>query len=168
MTKAEERKILEQIVDLIQSTPTDSYIRSAFSGVPEYAVRNIDDDAAYNPVEERDMWEVRCKNITAELNQTKKDFSEYRASTEKVLDDMTEELTMWKNKYSDMCKSAEEWEQNAHDAGEMYCGLEEEIKTQNAEIIRLRAEIVRMKLERMTEFDLATMYEKVELRTEAN
>lgn len=59
MTKAEERKILEQIVDLIQSTPTDSYIRSAFSGVPEYAVRNIDDDAAYNPVEERDMWESR-------------------------------------------------------------------------------------------------------------
>lgn len=74
MTKAEERKILEQIVDLIQSTPMDSYIRSAFSGVPEYAVRNIDDDAAYNPVEERDMWEKRyhglqldCKGMTETL-----------------------------------------------------------------------------------------------------
>ena len=101
MTKAEERKILEQIVDLIQSTPMDSYIRSAFSGVPEYAVRNIDDDAAYNPVEERDMWEERCYNkdcelqkLRAEFEQAKQDNLEYRASTDKVIDDMAEELTM--------------------------------------------------------------------------
>lgn len=162
MTKADEKKILAQIVDLIQSTPMDSYIRSAFSGVPEYAVRNIDDDAAYNPVEERNMWEMRCGDLSIELKQVKKDNSEYRASTEKVIDDMTEELTMWKNKYSDMCKSAEEWEQDAHDAGDLYYELEEECRAKSQEITRLRAKIMRMEFERMTEFDLATMYEKME------
>ena len=152
MTKAEERKILEQIVDLIQSTPMDSYIRSAFSGVPEYAVRNIDDDAAYNPVEERDMWEKRCydkdcelQKLRAEFEQAKQDNREYRASTNKVLDDMTEELTMWKNKHTD---SVEHYEkiiaENNGKIAELrrdIAGCEECNKELRDQIIHLKAEI---------------------------
>ena len=41
----------------------------------------------------------------------------------------------------------DEWEQNAHDAGEMYCGLEDEIKEKDAEIIRLKAEIYDLRKE---------------------
>lgn len=59
-------------------------------------------------------------------------------------------------------KLVAEWEQNAHNAGELYCELEEECRAKSQEITRLRAEIMRMKFERMTEFDLATMYEKME------
>lgn len=145
MTKAEERKILEQIVDLIQSTPMDSYIRSAFSGVPEYAVRNIDDDAAYNPVEERDMWEKRCYDKDCELQKLRQDNREYRASTDKVIDDMTEELTMWKNKYTD---SVEHYEkiiaENNGKIAELrrdIAGCEECNKELRDQIIHLKAEI---------------------------
>jgi len=151
MTKAEERKILEQIVDLIQSTPMDSYIRSAFSGVPEYAVRNIEDDAAYNPVEERDMWESRFNVESREHDRDKKFLADSQKMCKEALDE-NEKLR----------KLAKEWEQNAHDAGELYCELEEECRAKSQEITRLRAEIMRMKFERMTEFDLATMYEKME------
>ena len=52
MTKAEEREVLQKICDLIKSTGTDSYISMAFRGVPEYAERNIAEDAAYNPIDE--------------------------------------------------------------------------------------------------------------------
>ena len=52
MTKAEEREVLQRICDLIKSTGTDSYISMAFRGVPEYAERNIAEDAAYNPIDE--------------------------------------------------------------------------------------------------------------------
>ena len=151
MTKAEERKILEQIVDLIQSTPMDSYIRSAFSGVPEYAVRNIEDDAAYNPVEERDMWESRFNVESREHDRDKKLLADSQKMCKEALDE-NERLR----------KLVAEWEQNAHDAGDLYCELEEECRAKSQEITRLRAEIMRMKFERMTEFDLATMYEKME------
>ena len=152
MTKAEERKILEQIVDLIQSTPTDSYIRSAFSGVPEYAVRNIEDDAAYNPVEERDMWEKRCydkdcelQKLRADFEQAKQDAREYRASTDEVIDSVVEELTEWKNKYSD---SVERYEkiiaENNGKIAELrrdIAGCEDCNKELRDQIIRLKAEI---------------------------
>lgn len=92
MTKAEERKILEKIVDLIQSTPMDSYIRSAFSGVPEYAVRNIDDDAAYNPVEERDMWEKRYNELLKSHADAEKEVSQRILRLEHERDAMAETI----------------------------------------------------------------------------
>lgn len=150
MTKAEERKILEQIVDLIQSTPMDSYIRSAFSGVPEYAVRNIEDDAAYNPVEERDMWESRFNVESREHDRDKKLLADSQKMCKEAVDE-NEKLR----------KLVAEWEQNAHDAGEMYCGLEAECAELSAENRKLKAEIVRMRVERMTEDDMATMYDRM-------
>ena len=60
MTKDQERNVLAQIVALIEQTPTDSYIRMAFMNVPDYAERNIEDDAGYNPVDERNMYERRA------------------------------------------------------------------------------------------------------------
>ena len=154
MTKAEERKILEQIVELIQSTPTDSYIRSAFSGVPEYAVRNIDDDAAYNPVEERDMWEKRYNDLSAEMGKKLLKLEHENQALQTHIDEATEELTMWENRYSDMCgiadrnaESAEEWEQNAHEAGDLYCELEKECAKKDMEIMRLKAEIYDLRKE---------------------
>jgi len=161
MTKAEQRKILDQIDALIKSADSDSYIADTFAGVVNICRSNIDNDFADYPVQDLELERERFNAEVRMHEQTKKDFSEYRASTEKVLDDMTEELTMWKNNYSDMCKTADEWEQNAHDSGEMYCGLEAECAELSAENRKLKAEIVRMRYERMTEDDMATMYDRM-------
>ena len=150
MTKAEERKILEQIVELIQSTPTDSYIRSAFSGVPEYAVRNIEDDAAYNPVEERDMWESRFNVESREHDRDKKLLADSQKMCKEAVDE-NEKLR----------KLVAEWEQNAHDAGEMYAEENTACMKMAREIMKLKAEIVRLRMERMTEDEMATMYDRM-------
>ena len=150
MTKAEERKILEQIVDLIQSTPMDSYIRSAFSGVPEYAVRNIEDDAAYNPVEERDMWEERFNVESRMHDETKRQLAEAQKIAKDAMDQRDKLLA-----------ERDEWEQNAHDAGDLYCELEKECSQKILEIRNLKAEIVRMKLERMTDVEYAELYDRM-------
>lgn len=161
MTKAEERKILEQIVNLIQSTPIDSYIRSAFSGVPEYAVRNIEDDAAYNPVEERDMWEKRCYDKDCDLQKFQQMHKEYRASVEKTNAELRQEIAELKDDVEFWENSSESWENNAHDAGELYCDLEKECVQKDLEIRNLKAEIVRMRLERMTDVEFAKLYERM-------
>lgn len=147
MTKAEERKILEQIVDLIQSTPMDSYIRSAFSGVPEYAVRNIEDDAAYNPVEERDMWEKRYNELKVDFGHEILRFEHENQALQTNLDKATEELTMWKNKWSDT-EEALRKEKEASDQFERYLYGEQELsQTKDAEIMRLKAEIYDLRKE---------------------
>lgn len=147
MTKAEERKILEQIVDLIQSTPMDSYIRSAFSGVPEYAVRNIDDDAAYNPVEERDMWEDRYHEKVAELRKKEEECGQRLLKLEHENQALQTHLDEAEDQIIVLKRDCENWEQNAHEAGDLYCELEKECAEKDIEIIRLKAEIYDLRKE---------------------
>lgn len=151
MLKAEELKILEQIEKLIDHAGADSYIRMTFAGVPEVCRRNIENDFGNEPV--RDLEDAR-EMLDAEErhhDETKRMLAESQKIAKDAIDQRDKLLA-----------ERDEWEQNAHDAGEMYCELEEEIKTQNAEITRLRAEIVRMKLERMTDVEYAELYEKME------
>lgn len=141
MTKAEERKILEQIVDLIQSTPMDSYIRSAFSGVPEYAVRNIDDDAAYNPVEERNMWEDRYHEKVAELRKKEEECGQRLLKLEHENQVLQTHLDKAEDQIIVLKRDCENWEQNSHEAGDLYCELEKECAEKDMEIMRLKAEL---------------------------
>ena len=53
-------------------------------------------------------------------------------------------------------------EKNAHDAGELYCKLEDECAELSAEVRKLKAEIVRMRMRSMTEAEIASLYEKTE------
>lgn len=151
MTKAEELKILEAIEGLILEAGPDSYIRMTFAGVPEVCRRNIENDFGDSPVSDLDDMREAYFTESRMHDETKRMLTDAQKMCKEALDE-NERLR----------KLSAEWEQNAHDAGEMYCGLEEEIKTQNAEITRLRAEIVRMKLERMTDVEYAELYEKME------
>lgn len=164
MTKAEERKVLAQIVALIDSTPMDSYIRMAFLNVPDYAERNIADDAGYNPVAERDMWEKRCYEKDCELQKTAQKLLRLEHENQALsthLDEKDAEIEKLNHLLESKTREANEWEQNAHDAGDLYCELEEECKQKDAEIIRLRAEIVRMRLGMMTDKGYAELYDAV-------
>lgn len=151
MTKAEELIIVAKIEDLIAEAGADSYIRMTFAGICDICRRNIENDFGDQPVRDLDLLRLDYDAERQMHDQTKHQLADAQKMCKEALDE-NERLR----------KLVAEWEQNAHDAGEMYCGLEEEIKTQNAEITRLRAEIVRIKFERMTEFDLAAMYEKME------
>ena len=150
MTKAEELAVLGKIEKLIAETGNYSYIAMTFAGICDVCKSNIQNDFGDSPV--TDLKELRESHI-AEIRmheETKRMLAESQMMCRKTMDE-NEHLR----------KLSAEWEQNAHDAGEMYCELEKEIVEQNAEIIRLRAEIVRMKLERMTEEDYANLYIKM-------
>ena len=60
LTKDQERAINAQIVALIESTEVGSYIRMSYSGIPEMAERNIEEDSANNMPE---LLEHRDKQI---------------------------------------------------------------------------------------------------------
>lgn len=71
MTKAEERKTLEQIAALIESAGEDSYIATAFAGCVAMAAENIDNDYM-------DSWMDRANRRAAELAEAKKEAAEAR------------------------------------------------------------------------------------------
>lgn len=151
MTKAEELKLLERIDALIKSADAGDYIPTTFSGIVDVCKRNIEDDFGDSPVYDLEMMR---NSLDAEVRK--------HDETKKMLADTQKALKEAQYENERMRKLVAEWEKNAHDAGDLYCELEEECRAKSQEITRLRAEIMRMKFERMTEFDLATMYEKME------
>ena len=151
MTKAEELKLLEKIDALIKSADPGDYIPMTFAGIVEVCRRNIEDDFGNIPVQDAGDARNLLHAEERRHDETKRQLAEAQKIAKDAMDQRDKLLA-----------ERDEWEQNAHDAGEMYCGLEEEIKTQNAEICRLRAEIVRMRMERMTEEQVAELYEKME------
>lgn len=165
MTKAEERKVLAQIVALIDSTPMDSYIRMAFLNVPDYAERNIADDAGYNPVAERDMWEKRCYEKDCELQKTAQKLLRLEHENQALsthLDEKDAEIAklnhLLESKSAECNRIAEERDAMA----DCVDGSNEIIDKAEAEIRRLKAEIVRMRMERMTDADMEKLYDKME------
>ena len=95
MTKAEERKVLSEICKLIDSTGQDGYVKMAFAGVPYYAERNIEEDGAFNPVEERDMWE----NKAHELERQSKEVGGKLLKIEHERDALESNLTALRGEY---------------------------------------------------------------------
>ena len=143
-TKDAEREQLRKIAELIEETEANSYIRFAFAGCVKMAEENIEYDFANSYP---DLIEFKDKQISEfrrdaegmqerikELEQAKKDAREYRASAESVIDNMQEEITGWKNKFSDAVSLADEWENNAHD-------MANQLSHKDAEIQRLKAEL---------------------------
>ena len=87
MTKANERKLLDQIDALIKSAGEDSYIALTFAGIVDICRDNIENDFGNAPV--RDLEEARKKaadlakiamDITDERDKLKADFEELAAA----------------------------------------------------------------------------------------
>ena len=150
MTKANEMNLLSQIEALIQSAGADSYIAMTFAGIVDVCKRNIENDFGDSPVADLESEREQLSAEVVRHDETKHQLADSQKMCKEALDENDR-----------LRKLAAEWEQNAHDAGEMYCGLEEEIKTQDAEIRRLKAEIVKLRMERMTEEQVAELYEKM-------
>lgn len=150
MNKQEELMLLEQIDALIRSADPGDYIPMTFAGIVEVCRRNITDDFGNCPVEDLENMREKFDQETRAHNIMKKMFDDSQKALAESIDECAEMKTL-----------ADSWEQNAHDAGEMYCALESECARKDDEIRKLKAEIFRMRLERMTESDMADMYDKM-------
>ena len=148
MTKAEELKLLDKIAGLIAESGEDSYITMTFAGIVEVCRRNIENDFGDSPVDD-------CANMRVALDAERRMHDETKhqlADSQKMCREALDENERLR-------KLTAEWEQNAHDAGDLYCALEKECAQKDLEIRNLKAEIVRMKLERMTDIEYAELYE---------
>lgn len=136
MTKAEELKILEAIEGLIAESGPDSYISMTFSGICDICRNNIENDFGDSP--------------GVDLNLERERFyaeSRMHDETKRMLADAQKELKIALDENKRLRKLADEWEQNAHEAGDLYCELEKEMVLKDAEIIHLKAEIYDLRKE---------------------
>lgn len=150
MTKAEEREQLRKIERLIMETEDGSYIRMAFAGCVKLAEENIEYDFgnSYPDIVEYKVKEIVRQSETIinlehdlDVSERKIEELENRISTLVHLCDSKDA------QIADTKRLADEWEQNAHDAGEMYCELERECAEKCAENMRLKAEIYDLRKE---------------------
>lgn len=150
MTKEQELKLLEQIDALIKSADEVDYIPMTFAGIVNVCRNNIENDFGIIPVQDMETYlEARDAEIRAH-DQTKRMLAEAQKMCKEAMDENDR-----------LRKLAAEWEQNAHDAGDLYCKLEDECAELSAEVRKLKAEIVRMRMERMTDKEYAELYECV-------
>ena len=72
---------------------------------------------------ERDCRDFRIQDLEAEISKLKH-----------IIDSKDDEIEVLR-------RDCDNWEQNSHEAGELYCGIEDECQQKDAEILRLKAEI---------------------------
>ena len=150
MTKAEELKLLEKIDALIKSAGKDSYIAMTFAGICDVCRRNIEDDFGDIPVQDAEDARTMLHAEERRHDETKHQLAEAQKIAKDAMDQRDKLLA-----------ERDEWEQNAHDSGDLYCELEKECSQKILEIRNLKAEIVQMKLERMTDVEYADLYDRM-------
>lgn len=155
MTKAEELKLLAQIDALIKSADVGDYIPMTFAGIVDVCRNNIENDFGIIPVQDMETYlEARDAEIRAH-DQTKKMLNE----TQKALKASEENTEYWKKCFDEAKSLADEWEGHAHAIAEDCDNLAQEREVMEEEIRKLKAEIVRMRMERMTDADMAKLYD---------
>lgn len=150
MTKEAELKLLEQIDALIKSADEGDYIPMTFDGIVEVCRRNITDDFGDQPV--RDL-ELERERFSAEVrmhDETKRLLAEAQGKLKEAIRDA-----------EGMMNRITELTEERDAIAECVDGNNSIIDQAEAEIRNLKAEIVRMRMERMTEDDMALMYDRM-------
>lgn len=157
MTKAEELKILEQIEKLIDHAGADSYIRMTFAGVPEICRRNIEDDFGNIPVQDAEDARNLLHAEERRHDETKRLLAEAQDALKEAMNECESLKSQVRNLGQDAANLAEEKDTIA----ECLEGMHGICDQQDAEIRKLKAEIVRMRMERMTEEQVAELYDRM-------
>lgn len=129
-TKAQERKALEQIREIVAKLGEDSYIATAFEGCFEMAEQNIDNDWAFSPKHKINCLESQIAELKDDVDMWTVKCSERG----KAIDRVQEDCNYWR----DHCKEA----QSNYYNEEARCDtLEAKIKEQEQQILELKARL---------------------------
>lgn len=158
MTKAEELKLLDKIAGLIAESGKDSYISMTFAGIVDVCKRNITDDFGDSPVQDLELERERFSAESRMHDETKR----MLADSQKALKEAMNEIESLKSQVRNLGDDAANLAEERDAMSDCVTGLQEIVDKQDAEIRRLKAEIVRMRMERMTEEQVAELYEKTQ------
>lgn len=150
MMKAEELKILEQIEKLIDHAGADSYISMTFAGVPEICRRNIEDDFGDIPVQDAEDARNLLHAEERRHDETKRMLAEAQKMCKEALDENNR-----------LRKLVTELEEQRDCMADCVDGNNAIIDQAEAEIRKLKAEIVKMRMERMDDNAMAMMYDRM-------
>ena len=150
MTKAEEIKLLAEIDKLIKSAGADSYIGDTFAGIVEICKNNIINDFGDYPVQDLDDMRIRVGVAERDRDEKKMMLSEAQNALNEARRDM-------EGMQKQIAKLTEERDCMA----ECVDGNNSIIDQAEAEIRKLKAEIVRMRMERMDDNAMAMMYDRM-------
>lgn len=157
-TKDAEREQLRKIAELIEETECGSYIRMAFAGCVKMAEENIEFDFANSYPDQIDFKDKQ----NAEMGEKLLKLEHENQAMEQHLKEKEAEIQklghMLESKSAECNRIAEERDAMA----DCVDGSNEIIDKADAEIRKLKAEIVRMKFDRMTEEQVSELYEKME------
>lgn len=157
MTKAEELKILDKIAGLIAESGEGSYISMTFAGIVDVCKRNITDDFGDSPVED-------CANMRVALDAERRMHEETKRLLATSQDAWKQEMNECEHLKSQLRNSEQDAANLAEERDAMSdCvhGLQEIVDAQDGEIRKLKAETVKLRMERMTEEQVAELYEKM-------
>ena len=158
MTKAEEMKILVKIAGLIAEAGKDSYIHMTFDGILDVCKRNIENDFGDCPVKDLELERERFHAEVRMHEETKRMLKESDDHLNKAMIEIEALKSQVRNLGADSANLAEE-----RDAmSDCVNGMHEIVDKQDGEIRRLKAEIVKLRMERMTEEQIAELYDKTE------
>lgn len=157
MTKAEEMNLLRKIAELIESAGKNSYIAMTFSGIVEVCERNIEDDFGDCPVEDCANMRVAFDSERRMHEETKRMLKESDDALNKAMLEIESLKSQVRNLGEDSARLAEEKDTIA----ECLEGMHGICDEQDREIRKLKAEIVRMRMERMDENAMAYLYDKM-------
>lgn len=157
MTKAEELKLLEQIDALIKSADAGDYIPMTFAGIVDVCKRNITDDFGDSPVHDLELERERFSAESRMHDETKRLLAEAQDAWKQAMI----EIEALKSSERNLGQEAADLAEERDAMSDCVHGLQEIVDAQDGEIRKLKAEIVKLRMERMTEEQVAKLYEKI-------
>lgn len=150
MTKQKEIELLEKIDALIKSADAGDYIPMTFAGIVEVCKRNIEDDFGNIPVQDAEDARNLLHAEERRHDETKRMLAESQNMCAKAMDERDELRVKLK-----------EAEEQRDCMAECVDGTNAILDQAEAEIRKLKAEIVRIRMERMTDVEYAELYDRM-------
>lgn len=148
-TKAEERKALEKIKNIVESIGgKDSYIGMAFEGVFEMAEDNIENDFGRSAkikwetiANERDFMEREATNTSNKLREVQRDYDEYKRLAEEATEEYQRKIANLEEQRDYELAKRKETEAQAIEIVDAKVKAETALKEAQREIIELKAKL---------------------------
>ena len=151
MTKAEELNILTGINELIIRAGMDSYIGMTFAGIVDVCRKNIENDFGDSPVKDLDDMREAYFAESRMHDETKRMLAEAQKMCKEALDMVDAQ----KAEIKELTEERDVVTECLDDSHEL-------LSEQDGIIHKLKADVMRMRMERMTDAEIAELYDRTE------
>ena len=150
MTKAEELKLLERIEELLRTADPHGYIPMTFAGIVEVCRNNIVNDFGVTPVQDMETYKEALDIEVRKHDETKRMLAESQNALKEARRDM-----------DGMRRQIDELTEERDAVAECLDGNNSIMEEMEAEILKLKADIVKFTVDRMTDEQMADLYDRV-------